>query len=68
MNFLVRDTKYPNREPFLISQLGFDGLRQKFGTRYIQVSEINVHKELGIVKVPTIQVTPKGTKKVKGNG
>lgn len=59
MDLLVRDTKHPKRHPFLISQEGFDRLREKFGEQYVQATEVRVDKQLGIVKVPKIEVNEK---------
>lgn len=55
MNFLVRDTKKPNREPFLISEVGFKGLQAQFGGRYVRVnSHIDVTKLPEVVKIPSV--------------
>lgn len=68
MQFLVRDTKVPGRDPFLISKEGFEGLKRKFSDRYVPVDNVKVEPELKVTKVPTIQVTSQGVKKSKGQG
>lgn len=71
MQFLVRDTKVSGREPFLISKEGFEGLQRKFGDRYVRyvpVDNVKVEPDIKLTKVPTIQVTPQGVKKSKGQG
>lgn len=68
MNFLVRDTTKPKVEPFLISKEGFEGLKAKFGSRYVPVDNVNIEQEIKVTKVPKIEVTPQGVKKSKGQG
>lgn len=50
---LVQDTKRPNKEPFEISQKGFEGLQRKFGNRYKAQKKV-------IVTPDKIVVTPTG--------
>ena len=66
MNFLVRDTKNPKREPFYIGDEGFKGLVKSFGNRYIKVSEIRTDGlQVTKIEAPKIEVTPQGVKKSK---
>ena len=60
MNILIRDTKKPNKEPFMISEVGFQGLQKQHGGRYVRaaitVSE-EAKKELNIIDVPKPAIT-----------
>lgn len=39
---LVQDTKKPNREPFEVSQKGFEELKRMFGNRYQSQKQVIV--------------------------
>lgn len=52
MSLLVRDKKKPNKDPFEISEKGFEGLQKQFPGRYVIAG--------GAVKVTpeSVQVVP----------
>lgn len=49
---LVQDTKRPNKDPFEISEKGYEGLKREYGDRYQQLSKV-------IVTPDKIEVTKK---------
>lgn len=49
---LVRDTKNPKKDPFHISPVGLAGLQKDFPNRYVEVTEIKVEREVGVVRLP----------------
>ncbi len=54
MNFLVRDTKNPKRNPFLTSQAGIDSINSRQPGRLVRAESLEVHKlpEIVVVKTP----------------
>lgn len=59
---LVQDTKKPNKEPFYISELGFQGLQKEFGNRYVSLEKAIVTPDkIEIKKIPVVS-NPKGKK------
>lgn len=48
---LVQDTKKPNREPFEVSQKGFEFLQSNFGNRYKSQKQVIVTPDKIEVKV-----------------
>lgn len=36
---LVQDTKRPNKDPFEVSEIAFEGLRQAYGSRYVSLDK-----------------------------
>lgn len=58
----VQDTKYPNKDPFEISQAGFDGLQKQFPDRYRSVDIILVTPEQIQVTKKEVATPAKATK------
>lgn len=59
---LVQDTKRPNKDPFLISEVGFAGLQKDFGNRYVSLEKAIVTPDkIEIKKIPIVS-NPKGKK------
>lgn len=48
---LVQDTKKPNKEPFEISEKGFEGLQKRYGKRYQSTKRVIVTPDKIEVKV-----------------
>ena len=36
---LVQDTKKPNKDPFEVSEIAFEGLRREHGNRYVSLDK-----------------------------
>lgn len=59
----VQDTKYPDKHPFEISEAGFNGLREKFGNRYVSLDKAIVTPDkIEIRKVVPAKTTTQGKK------